>query len=77
MSYTGTGTEQDPYLVSTLTDFLTCAAIAGAYVKVISDINSADDPNYEGELTNPISIMCRKLYADQDKIISGITVTAA
>ena len=77
MSYTGTGTEQDPYLVSTLTDFLTCAAVAGAYVKVISDINSADDPNYEGELTNPISIMCRKLYADQDKIISGITVTAA
>lgn len=73
VAYTGTGTEQDPYLVSTLTDFLTCVATVGAYVKVVSDINAADDENYSGELSE-IRYGCKKLYADEEKTIEGITV---
>lgn len=74
MAYTGTGTEQDPYLVSTLSDFLTCAAAADAYVKVISDIDAADDEAYTGIITSPVTVNCRKLYADEKKKISGIVV---
>lgn len=78
MAYTGTGTEQNPYLVSTLSDFLTCAAAADAYVKVISDIDAADDPEYTGVITDAVAVNCRKLYADyydDRKIaISGIVV---
>ena len=74
MAYTGTGTEADPYLVSTLSDFLTCAAMADAYVKVTSDIDAADDPGYGGLITDTIQVSCRKLYADAEKKISGIVV---
>lgn len=74
MAYTGTGTEQDPYLVDNLTDFLTCIAISGAYVKVISDIDAADDESYTGLLTSKIQVNCRKLYADTEKKITGIVI---
>lgn len=74
--YTGTGTEQDPYLVSNLTDLLECIAITNAYVKVIADINAADDENYTGEIS-AITFSCAKLYADELKIIDGVTVNAS
>jgi len=77
MAYTGTGTEADPYLVSTLTDFLTCAKMSNKYVKVISDIDAADDENYTGEITEPVYIGgSTKVYADEEKTISGITCTS-
>lgn len=76
MAYTGTGTEQDPYLVNNLTDFLTCIAIRGAYVKVIADIDAADDENYDTELDSPIRFYCMRCYADEKKIIRGIVVRA-
>jgi len=73
--YTGTGTQEDPYLVSNLTDFLECVAIANAYIKVIADIDAADDENYTGEIST-LTINCKELYADELKIIEGITVYA-
>lgn len=73
MAYTGTGTEADPYLVSTFTDFITCAAVSGAYVKVVADIDAADDELYSGEIEDTITIACTKLYADTKKKIEGIT----
>ena len=73
MAYTGTGTEQDPYLVSTFTDFITCAAVSGAYVKVVADIDAADDELYSGEIEDTVTIACAKLYADTKKKIEGIT----
>jgi len=76
MAYTGTGTEQDPYLVSNLTDLLECIAITNAYVKVVSDINAADDETYTGEIP-AITFSCTKLYADELKIIDGVTVNAS
>ena len=77
MAYTGTGTQDDPYLVSTLTDFLTCAKMSNKYVKVISDIDAADDENYTGEITETVLISSfTTVYADEEKTISGITCTS-
>lgn len=74
MAYSGTGTEQDPYLVSTLADFLTCAAVDGAFVKVTADIDAAADENYSGTLGDSyIDLRAVKIYADEPKTISGIT----
>lgn len=74
MAYTGTGTEQDPYLVDNLTDFLTCIAISDAYVKVIDDIDASNDENYDIELDSYISFRCTECYADEPKTIRGIVV---
>lgn len=77
MAYTGTGTEEDPYCVNILTDFLDCIKKTDAYVKVIADIDAASDPSYTGELTNCLEIACKHIYADEQKSIKGITVYAA
>lgn len=52
---TGTGTQADPYIPTTLTEFITAVGTAGAYVTLTQDINAADDPAYMGELTTPIT----------------------
>ena len=73
MAYTGTGTEQDPYLVSNLDDFITCVGITGAYVKVIADINALDGneyPIYQG-ITFASSVT---VYADTLTKIGGFMV---
>lgn len=53
---TGTGTQADPYIPTTLTEFITAVGTAGAYVALTQDINAADDPEYSGELTTPITL---------------------
>lgn len=53
---TGTGTQADPYIPTTLTEFITAVGTVGAYVALTQDINAADDPEYTGELTTPIYI---------------------
>lgn len=74
MAYTGTGTEADPYVVTNLTDFITCVDKGESYVKVGADIDAKDDENYTGELTDAIHFKCAKLYADSPKTIRGVTV---
>ena len=52
---TGTGTRADPYIPTTLTEFIAAVGTAWAYVQLTQDINAADDPTYTGELTTPIT----------------------
>ena len=52
---TGTGTQADPYIPTTLNEFITAVGTAGAYVTLTQDINAANDPEYTGELTTPIT----------------------
>lgn len=52
---TGTGTQADPYIPTTLTEFITAVGTSDAYVALTQDINAADDPAYSGELTTPIT----------------------
>lgn len=74
MSYSGTGTQQDPYLVNNFTDFLTCAFEDGAFVKITEDIYASADENYTGSLGDDcIKIGAQEIYADEPKKIHGIT----
>lgn len=59
---TGTGTQQDPYIVNNFPDFLTAAAVSGAYVEFddaatnkVIDIN---DTAYAAGLTDTIALNC-------------------
>jgi hypothetical protein len=59
---TGTGTQQDPYIVNNFPDFLTAAAVSGAYVEFdgaatnkVIDIN---DTAYAAGLTDTITLNC-------------------
>lgn len=71
MAYTGTGTQADPYVVTTFTDFLTCVAQDGVYVKVDADIDAAAE-GYD--YIEPINVAARKVYADSMKKISNVTI---
>lgn len=73
MAYTGTGTEADPYQVSTFQDFLTCIAKSSAYVKVVADINAKLEPDYN-IVNNQFSFMCAKCYSDAQVTISGFKI---
>lgn len=72
MAYTGTGTEQDPYLVSNLDDFITCVGITGAYVKVIADIDTREETEYP--TYRKITFAALKVYADTLTKVSGFIV---
>lgn len=72
---TGTGTQADPYIPTTLTEWLTAAGTNGAYVAMDSDINAADDPEYTGELSSQIAFNCYSMDG-RDHTIRGITVRA-
>lgn len=73
---TGTGTQSDPYIPTTLTEFITAVGTAGAYVALTQDINAADDPEYSGELTSTISINATSVDG-AGFTISGVTVRAS
>lgn len=72
---TGTGTQADPYIPMTLTEFITAVGTAGAYVTLTQDINAADDPEYSGELTSPININATSVDG-AGHFIAGVTVRA-
>ena len=74
MAYTGTGTEADPYLVSTFADFLTCVAVEGAYVKVTADIDASQEENYIYGIDTAVTVNAAKVYADEVKSISNVAV---
>lgn len=71
MAYTGTGTQSDPFVVTTFADFLTCVAQDGVYVKVDADIDAAAE-GYD--YIDPINVAAIKVYADTMKKISNVTV---
>lgn len=73
---TGTGTQADPYIPTTLTEFITAVGTSGAYVALTHDINAADDPEYSGELTDSVRILAQSVEGGGFSII-GVTVRAA
>lgn len=74
MAYTGTGTQADPFVVTTFADFLTCVAQDGVYVKVDADIDAAA----EGlGYIEPIDVKAVEVYGtsgDTLRKISNVTV---
>lgn len=71
MAYTGTGTQSDPFVVTTFADFLTCVAQEGVYVEVGADLDAAA----EGfGYIDPIAVRATKVYADSMKKISNVTI---
>lgn len=72
---TGTGTQADPYIPTTLTEFITAVGTAGAYVTLDRDINAADDPEYTGELTASIYVRAVQVEGAGLSVI-GVTVRA-
>ena len=73
---TGTGTQADPYIPTTLTEFITAIGTSGAYVALTQDINAADDPEYAGELTDSVRILAQSVEGGGFSII-GVTIRAA
>lgn len=72
---TGTGTQADPYIPTTLTEFITAVGTAGAYVTLTQDINAADDPEYTGELLTGITINATNISGNSHEV-RGVTARA-
>ena len=75
MAYTGTVTEADPYLVSTMADFVECASKSFAYVKIIANIDASQEDEFKDGYDNAISINAY-LYADGIKKIENVTINS-
>ena len=73
MTYTGTGTQEAPYLVDNFEDFLTCVGEPGAYVKVIADIDASLEEKYQSS-TGRINIQAAEIYSDKTTEISNMIV---
>ena len=75
MAYRGTGTDVDPYIVTTFADFLTCVGDvgsgAGAYVKIANDLDAAAE-GYE--YIDPITVEAASVYADETVSIKNVTI---
>lgn len=73
MAYTGTGTEQDPYLVDTLTDLVALATSTSIYIKIIADIDASQEDTYKEPVTSSFDFR-GQIYADEMKKISNVVV---
>lgn len=73
---TGTGTQADPYIPTTLTEFITAVGTSGAYVALTHDINAADDPSYPGMLYNQITWRAAQLDG-ANFVVYGVSVYQA
>lgn len=74
MAYTGTGTQSDPFVVTTFADFLTCVAQEGVYVEVGADLDAAAEGYGYIE---PIDVRAVEVYGtagDALRKISNVTV---
>ena len=74
MAYTGTGTQSDPFVVTTFADFLTCVAQEGVYVEVGADLDAAAEGYGYIE---PIDVRAVEVYGtagDTLRKISNVTV---
>ena len=76
MRYSGEGTQENPYIPSDFTGFLHCIAQTDSHVKLESDIDTMNDPDYEGRLDEPVVFNCKECYADSLKKIISVTVLA-
>ena len=78
MAASGSGTQQDPYLVDNGYDLLNLfrGRTGYIYVKVTQDINFSDESWYSGVWNEPITGR-GELYADSLVSIEGLTIQAA
>ena len=63
MAISGTGTQADPYIVTTIGEVLEKVAEADAYVCLANDIYVKEDVDYREGNTVPIIINCAKFYS--------------
>lgn len=70
---TGTGTQADPYLVSTLGEFITTAKQDSKYVKLANDIDVSTDETYKNGVNSTIGIYCASIDGN-GHTISGLNV---
>lgn len=73
---TGTGTQADPYIPTTLTEFITAVGTSGAYVALTQDINAADDLEYTGMLYDQITWRAAQLEG-AGFVVYGVSVYQA
>lgn len=74
MAYTGTGTQSDPFVVTTFADFLACVVQEGVYVEVGADLDAAAEGYGYIE---PIDVKAVEVYGtagDTLRKISNVTV---
>ena len=72
---TGTGTQEEPFVPITLTEFIEAVGTSGAYVELDRDIDATDDPGYGGFLSSAITFNVAELQGN-GHVIRGITVQA-
>ena len=72
---TGTGTQSDPFVPVTLTEFIEAVGSSGAYVALDRDIYAAEDPAYTGELTAPVGFAATRVDGN-GHFVCGVTVRA-
>lgn len=70
---TGTGTQEDPFVPITLTEFIEAVGTSGAYVELDRDIDAAEDPAYTGELTEAVA-WAASTVDGQGHMLRGITM---
>ena len=70
----GTGTEQDPYLVTTIDNVYECVAISGAYVKLVNDIWLKDNLAWRNGTNQSLEFKCAKFYSDNSYSIFGLKI---
>ena len=66
MAITGTGTQADPYVVSTWADLVTKAAESSVYIKLGADIDLNDE--YPEGITSGCDLACAEIDGDSYKI---------
>lgn len=76
----GAGTQENPYIVTTMGDLITAAGTSGAYVELGGDINVSQDAIYKHGLTSALNFACASFDGKQHsisnaKISSGNAIT--
>ena len=73
---TGTGTQADPYMVSTMGEFLTAVGTAESYVKLANDIDVSTDETYKNGVNSTINVYSVDIDGG-GHTISGLIVKSA
>lgn len=76
----GAGTQENPYIVTTMGDLITAAGTPGAHVELGGDINVSQDAIYKHGLTSALNFACASFDGKQHsisnaKISSGNAIT--
>lgn len=66
---TGTGTQSDPYIITTIEELKEQANISGVYLKLANDLNFNDEPSVLG---NGITVNCKEIDGDGYALLNAI-----